>query len=151
MPKHKQTNVCWQFFFSPSILVRLLLSPMPCLEAAPSISHYDDKWEVLPRWSTTLNSPLPKEFSRCQHYLSTFLANPAHPCLPLTEKDAPMGRRIHLGGFFRGNTTLCGAVCWGSCRGGRGWPVPKGSRFPKDEESFSNTRGKNRSDISLTN
>lgn len=28
-----------------------------------------------------------------------------------TEKEAPTGLRTHLGGFFRGNTMLCGAVC----------------------------------------
>jgi len=37
--------------------------------------------------------------------------------------------------------TLCGAVCWGSGRGGRGCPIPNGSRFPKDDESFDNKRG----------
>lgn len=65
---------------------------------------------------------------------------PGQPWLLLTENDAPTGRRIHLGGFFRGRTTLCGAVCWGSCRGGRGCPVPNGSRFPNEDESFDKNK-----------
>lgn len=72
---------------------------------------------------------------------------PGQPQLLLTENDAPTGRRIHLGGFFRGRTTLCGAVCWGSCRGGRGCPVPNGSRFPNEDESFDkNKKGERNSE-----
>lgn len=50
----------------------------------------------------------------------------------LTANEAPTGRRIHLGGFFRGLTAAGVAGVWGSCRGGNVCPVPNGSMFPNE-------------------
>lgn len=95
-------------------------------------------------WETILKDKNPRHISNSiffqLSYLITFSnVSPLYLWIiktnPPTEKEAPTGLRIHLGGFLRGNTILCWAVCWGICSGGRGCPVPKGSRFPKDDES----------------
>lgn len=50
----------------------------------------------------------------------------------LTAKEAPTGRRIHLGGFFIAVLVAEGAAGCGICSGGKVCPVPKGSMFPKE-------------------
>lgn len=125
-----QTNVPQQHFFFPSILVRILLFPMPCLEAALSISHYNNKWEDLPRWSTTWNCPLPKELSSYQHYLPTHLANPAHPSPPYRE-GCSHGSPDPLGWFLqRQHHALWGSLL-GKLQGRQGLACAKRIKVPK--------------------
>lgn len=48
-----------------------------------------------------------------------------HTHTTLTANETPAGLRIHLGGFFRGGISDAWATCFGTCNGGRGWPLLK--------------------------
>lgn len=132
-------------FFLQALLSRFCWHAVPSAQPRCCCEHLlspQQTGHTLMRWSTVTSSLLSDVLCRCHHCLSpSCLGSHAQTRSLLTENDAPTGRRIHLGGFFRGRTTLCGAVCWGSCRGGRGCPVPNGSRFPNEDESFENKRG----------
>lgn len=144
MPVGNATQHTTLLLFPQAFLSCFCWLAVPWAPSGSCHKHIPPQWltrEFLPRWSTILNSPLPKVFYMCHYYFPPCLANHAQPSLLLTENDAPTGHRIHLGGFFRGRTTFFGAVCWGSCKGGRGCPVPNGSRFPNDNESFNNKTG----------